>query len=209
MQGRRRGSCRHDTRRAWLRRCRNCLCEFDTRLEARRARPKPATPAPIAPSPAASSCIPRATSRRARRPTSSISRAIADHPTNRGTLCPKGAALLDIRPRRRRACIYPMIRKPGSDKFERVSWDVRARPHRAADEGRSRQELHRQERRRGDGQPLDLARASSPLRRPPTKRRGRPTRSSAAPGCWHSIIKRASDTDLRCPVWAQRSVAAR
>lgn len=45
-----------------------------------------------------------------------------DHPTNRGTLCPKGAALKDIvdAPTRLQ---YPRIRKPGSDKFERVSWD--------------------------------------------------------------------------------------
>jgi formate dehydrogenase major subunit len=46
-----------------------------------------------------------------------------DHPTNRGTLCPKGAALLDMVHSETRT-LYPQIRKPGSDKFERVSWDV-------------------------------------------------------------------------------------
>ncbi len=46
-----------------------------------------------------------------------------DHPTNRGTLCPKGAALLDIVHSKQRLQ-YPMMRKAGSDKFERVSWDV-------------------------------------------------------------------------------------
>lgn len=46
-----------------------------------------------------------------------------DHPTNRGTLCPKGAALLDIVHSKQRLS-YPMMRKAGSDKFERVSWDV-------------------------------------------------------------------------------------
>jgi formate dehydrogenase major subunit len=45
-----------------------------------------------------------------------------DHPTNHGTLCPKGAALLDIVHSRTRT-LYPQIRKPGSDKFERVTWD--------------------------------------------------------------------------------------
>ncbi len=45
-----------------------------------------------------------------------------DHPTNRGTLCPKGAALLDFVKSETRLK-YPMIRKPGSDRFERVSWD--------------------------------------------------------------------------------------
>ena len=46
-----------------------------------------------------------------------------DHPVNRGTLCPRGAAALDFvrSPNRLK---YPMIRKPGADKFERVSWDV-------------------------------------------------------------------------------------
>jgi formate dehydrogenase major subunit len=45
-----------------------------------------------------------------------------DHPTNRGTLCPKGAALLDFVKSETRLK-YPMLRKPGSDKFERVTWD--------------------------------------------------------------------------------------
>ncbi len=46
----------------------------------------------------------------------------ADHPTNLGTLCPKGAALKDFvqAPTRLR---QPMHRKPGSDKFEPISWD--------------------------------------------------------------------------------------
>jgi len=46
----------------------------------------------------------------------------ADHPTNRGTLCPKGAALLDFVHAETRVK-YPMHRKPGADKFERVTWD--------------------------------------------------------------------------------------
>ena len=45
-----------------------------------------------------------------------------DHPTNRGTLCPKGAALLDVVHAETRLK-YPMVRKPGSDKFEQVTWD--------------------------------------------------------------------------------------
>src|SRR5947208_1436594 len=46
-----------------------------------------------------------------------------DHPTNRGTLCPKGAALLDFVHSESRLT-KPRIRKPGADKFEEVSWDV-------------------------------------------------------------------------------------
>jgi formate dehydrogenase major subunit len=45
-----------------------------------------------------------------------------DHPVNRGTLCPKGAGLLDVvhAPTRLRA---PRYRSPGTDRFEDVSWD--------------------------------------------------------------------------------------
>jgi formate dehydrogenase major subunit len=46
----------------------------------------------------------------------------ADHPTNRGTLCPKGAALKDFVHSETRIT-KPRVRKPGSDKFEEVSWD--------------------------------------------------------------------------------------
>jgi formate dehydrogenase major subunit len=45
----------------------------------------------------------------------------ADHPTNRGTLCPKGAALLDFVHAQTRT-LYPQVRRPGSDRFERVTW---------------------------------------------------------------------------------------
>src|SRR3984893_10584373 len=44
-----------------------------------------------------------------------------DHPVNRGTLCPKGSALLDIvhAPTRLKA---PRYRAPGSNEFKQVSW---------------------------------------------------------------------------------------
>lgn len=45
-----------------------------------------------------------------------------DHPVNRGTLCPKGAALVDFvrSPNRLK---YPEYRAPGSKEWKRVSWD--------------------------------------------------------------------------------------
>jgi len=45
-----------------------------------------------------------------------------DHPVNRGTLCPKGAGLLDFihSPSRLQ---YPEVRAPGSDRWERIAWD--------------------------------------------------------------------------------------
>lgn len=46
----------------------------------------------------------------------------ADHPTNRGTLCPKGSALKDFVNAETRLT-EPMIRRAGSDRFESISWD--------------------------------------------------------------------------------------
>lgn len=45
-----------------------------------------------------------------------------DHPVNRGTLCPKGAGLLDFvkSPNRLK---WPEIREPGAKEWKRVSWD--------------------------------------------------------------------------------------
>ncbi len=44
-----------------------------------------------------------------------------DHPVNRGTLCPKGAGLLDYinSPNR---LLYPEYRAPGSNEWKRISW---------------------------------------------------------------------------------------
>ena len=46
----------------------------------------------------------------------------ADHPTNRGTLCPKGAALKDFVKSETR-CTKPRYRRPGSDRWEDISWE--------------------------------------------------------------------------------------
>ena len=45
-----------------------------------------------------------------------------DHPVNRGTLCPKGASLIDFihSPSR---LLYPEYRAAGSDQWQRISWD--------------------------------------------------------------------------------------
>lgn len=45
-----------------------------------------------------------------------------DHPVNRGTLCPKGAGLLDMvhSPNR---LLNPQVREPGSNEWKRISWD--------------------------------------------------------------------------------------
>ncbi len=45
-----------------------------------------------------------------------------DHPVNRGTLCPKGAGLMDFvqSPNRLK---FPEYRAPGSNEWQRLSWD--------------------------------------------------------------------------------------
>lgn len=48
-----------------------------------------------------------------------------DNPVNRGTLCPKGAGLLDMvhSPNRLK---HPEVREPGSNEWKRISWDEAA-----------------------------------------------------------------------------------
>ena len=47
----------------------------------------------------------------------------ADHPINRGTLCPKGSSLQQdiLNPRR---LMKPQVRRPGSDHWEDIGWDT-------------------------------------------------------------------------------------
>jgi formate dehydrogenase major subunit len=77
----------------------------------------------------------------------------ADHPTNRGTLCPKGAALLDFVKSETRLT-KPRIRKPGTDKFEEISWnDALDRVARHMKDDRDKNFVAQNGRR--DRQPLD------------------------------------------------------
>ncbi|CAG9185533.1 Protein FdhE [Cupriavidus laharis] len=45
-----------------------------------------------------------------------------DHPVSRGSLCPKGAGLLDIVHSKNRL-LYPEYRAPGSNEWVRISWE--------------------------------------------------------------------------------------
>jgi formate dehydrogenase major subunit len=45
-----------------------------------------------------------------------------DHPVNRGTLCPKGAGVLDMIQSVNRVKV-PAVREPGSNEWKRLSWD--------------------------------------------------------------------------------------
>jgi formate dehydrogenase major subunit len=46
----------------------------------------------------------------------------SDHPTNRGTLCPKGAALLDFVKAETRTKV-PRVREAGSKEWKQITWD--------------------------------------------------------------------------------------
>lgn len=45
-----------------------------------------------------------------------------DHPINEGALCPKGRSMREMANSDQRLT-HPLIRKPGSDKWEPISWD--------------------------------------------------------------------------------------
>ena len=46
-----------------------------------------------------------------------------DNPVNRGTLCPKGAGVMDMIQSPNRL-LHPQVREPGSSEWKRVSWDA-------------------------------------------------------------------------------------
>lgn len=45
-----------------------------------------------------------------------------DNPVNRGTLCPKGAGLMDMIQSKDRL-MFPQVREPGTSEWKRLSWD--------------------------------------------------------------------------------------
>jgi len=45
-----------------------------------------------------------------------------DHPVNRGTLCPKGAGVMDMIQSSNRVK-FPEVREPGTNEWKRLSWD--------------------------------------------------------------------------------------
>ena len=78
---------------------------------------RPATSARTAPSPAASSCTASGDKAKNAQPSVLHIEGDPDHPVNRGTLCPKGAALIDFVHSETRTK-YPMYRAPGSDELQ-------------------------------------------------------------------------------------------
>ena len=129
-----------------------------------------------------------------------------DHPVNRGTLCPKGAGLLDFvhSPNRLK---YPEYRAPGSDKFVRISWDdAFDRIARLMKNDRDQNFIPKN----ADGATVNrwlstgfLAASAS------SNESGYFTHKVVRSlGCWHSIIRRGFDTAPRWQVLPRRSAAA-
>ena len=131
-----------------------------------------------------------------------------DHPVNRGTLCPKGAGLLDF-VRAKTRTKYPLHRKPGSDKWERVSWDFALdRIAKLMKEDRDANLITQN----AAGQTVNRWTSTGMLAASATTNETawltwKTVRSRSA--WWYSTIRRVFDTDRRCPVWAQHSVAVR
>ncbi len=123
-----------------------------------------------------------------------------DHPTNRGTLCPKGSALLDFVHSETRLK-YPMIRKPGSDKFERVSWDFALdRIARLMKDDRDKNFIVKN----NDGATVNRWPTTGfPVRAAATNETAwctyKVVRSTGE--SWRSTTRRVFDTDRRWPVW--------
>ncbi len=58
-----------------------------------------------------------------------------DNPVNRGTLCPKGAGVMDMIQSKDRVTV-PQVREPGTNEWKRISWDealTRVAKHMKAD----------------------------------------------------------------------------
>ncbi len=58
-----------------------------------------------------------------------------DNPVNRGTLCPKGAGVMDMIQSKDRVT-FPQVREPGTNEWKRLSWDealTRVAKHMKAD----------------------------------------------------------------------------
>jgi formate dehydrogenase major subunit len=58
-----------------------------------------------------------------------------DNPVSRGTLCPKGAGLMDMIQSKNRL-LHPEVREPGSNEWKRIGWDdalTRVAKHMKAD----------------------------------------------------------------------------
>ena len=167
-----------------------------------------ATPVPTAPWPAAFSCTRWATSRRTPRASIFHIEGDPDHPVNRGTLCPKGAALIDFihSPSRLK---YPEYRAPGSDHWQRISWDdALDRIARLMKQDRDANFVA-EDAGRPDREPLAHDRHAGGVGEQQRSRLSSRTRWFAASASWRSTIRRVCDTARRWQVLPRRLAVER
>ena len=131
-----------------------------------------------------------------------------DHPVNRGTLCPKGAGLIDFVHSESRLK-FPEYRAPGSDHWQRIELGRRARSHCQVDEAGPRRELRCEDAGGPDGEPVGDHRHAGRI--------GAEQRSRVfdAQGCalsrhsWHSTTRLVCDTARRWQVLPRRLAVER
>ena len=130
-----------------------------------------------------------------------------DHPINQGTLCSKGQAVFEVvtSPRRLKKVRY---RAPGSRPLGRKAPGLGHDHPGPAGQGHPGRRLHRQVRRRGDGEPH---RGPGLHRRRVPEQRGVLPHLQADRGLWASSIwstRPGSDTPPRWPRWGPPSDGA-
>jgi len=136
-----------------------------------------------------------------------------DHPVNRGTLCPKGSALLDIVHAPTRLKV-PKYRAPGASEFKEVSWDFALdRIATLMKEDRDKNFIANNK----DGTTVNrwlstgmlAASASSNETSYLTWKVARALGMVVFDNQARATTRRASDTDRRWPVWPHHLVVAR
>ena len=129
-----------------------------------------------------------------------------DHPVNRGTLCPKGTALIDYVASPGRLKV-PEVREPGTKEWKRISWDEAI--DRVARLMKADRDANFQAKN-ADGAFVNrwLTRGFSLHRHRAMSRDTSPTRWSALSAYSPLTIRPGSDTAPPWPVWPQLTVGA-
>jgi formate dehydrogenase major subunit len=120
-----------------------------------------------------------------------------DHPINRGTLCPKGIALKEDITHKQRLT-KPRVRRPGSDKWEDISWNDAITQIAKHIKTRDKSFVAKNARAGRQPQPGFMTGVRfEQVQHPQWK----------ASASWGSLQGQARDTRPRWPVWLPRSGA--
>ncbi len=131
-----------------------------------------------------------------------------DHPVNRGTLCPKGAGLIDFIHSESRLKVS-RVSRAGIGSVAAHILGRCARSHCQTDEAGPRRELRRQDTRRADRQPVADHGYAGRIGVEQRSRLLDRTRLRAHSVCWHSITRLVCDTARRWQVLPRRLAVER